>query len=595
MRRLHADSETGSPAFSQSGAAPGYAKTKDRGLTILFGLCAVLFFTLAVIGTIHHYSPVPFWDMWDDYIGFYLKIHAGDWSAWWAPHNEHRILLARLFFWIDIACFHGNGIFSLAVIYVCALAVGWVFAEIWREQTRARDLYILFFVEAWIFSWSQQENLTWAFQSQFILAQLLPLAGLYFLYLSAARPNRTKFYFSAGTVCGVLAVGSMANGILALPALALYTAIATRSLPRTAMLAVLSAVEVYLYFQHWYASQYLAGGPSMTGEILHHPVAFVEFCLIYLGNPFIALLGSNHSAILIGEVLAAAFVLGTALAFYINVRESPRPNLPLALLIFIFYIIATAAITAAGRLPVGIQEALASRYQTPALYGWAAALLLCWPSVAKSVWLKNDLGLLLAVFLCFVMIPYQLLALRSAQAMTYRRDVAALALQLQIDDADYLKLLYAFPDTTLKIAHAARDQHLSVFGFPPLRDANLLIGQKIKSGPLDQCLGHIDSLTLIPDDPEYGRLSGWIYNPQRNTKRTLVVLTDPTNEIVGLGLLGEKRFDVEQVLGRRAAFSGFEAYLAVKADRQPITVISPDSGCELPPMNAKFNYMGGER
>jgi hypothetical protein len=509
----------------------------------------------------------------------------------WTPHNEHRILLARLFFWIDISCFHGNGIFSLIVIYVFALVVGWVFAAIWREQFQGRDLYILFFVEAWIFSWIQQENLVWAFQSQFILAQLLPLAGLYFMYLSAARPNRTKFYFWAGTACGVLAVGSMANGILALPALALYTAIATRSLQRTAMLAALSAVEIYLYFQHWYASQYLAGGPTITAEILHHLIRFVEFCLIYLGNPFIALLGSQHAAIVIGEGLAAAFVLSSALAFYINLRESPRPNLPLVLIIFIFYIMATAAITAAGRLPVGVSEALASRYQTPALYGWAAALLLFWPSVVKSVQFKNDFALLMAVFLSLVMIPYQLQALRSAQAMTYRRDFAALALELQIDDADYLKLLYAFPETALKIGHAARDQHLSVFGFSPLRDADLLIGQKIKTVPSDQCLGHVDSLTLIPDAPQYVRVTGWLYNPHLVTKRALVVLADQTNEIVGVGLLGEKRFDVEQVLGRRAAYSGFEAYLPAKADRQPIVVLGPDDGCELPPMLARFNLL----
>jgi hypothetical protein len=589
MRQLRADSEAGAPAFSQSIAAFGYAKTKDRGLTILFGVCAVLFFILAIIGTVHNYSPVPFWDMWDDYIEFYLKIHAGDWSAWWAPHNEHRIILARLFFWIDIAYFHGNGIFSLLVIYVCAASVGLVFAKIWREQSQGRDLHILFFVEAWIFSWVQAENFTWAFQSQFILAQLLPLAGLYFLYLSSSKPNKTKLYFSAGTVCGVLAVGSMANGVLALPALALYTAIATRSFRRTAILATLSAAEMYLYFQHWYASQYVATGPSITGELLQHPIAFVEFCLIYLGNPFIALLGSQHAAIVIGEVSAAALVLGTALAFYVNLREAARRNLPLALLIFIFYIMATAAITAAGRLPMGVHEALASRYQTPALYGWAAALLLFWPSVAKSVQFKNDFFLFLAVFLFCFMVPRQFQALSGAGAMTYQRELAALALELQVDDVDNVKLLYAFPDTALNIAHAARDQHLSVFGFPPLRDAHLLVGQTIKTGSSDQCLGHIDSLTLIPDAPQYVRVTGWLYNPHRVTKRELVVLADRTNEIVGLGLLGEKRFDVEQALGRRAAYSGFQGYLSAKAYRQPISIFSPDNGCELPPMTAALN------
>jgi hypothetical protein len=53
-----------------------------------------------------------------------------------------------VFFWIDITYFHGNGIFSLIVIYGCALTVGAVFACIWKAQSQGQDLYILFFVEA---------------------------------------------------------------------------------------------------------------------------------------------------------------------------------------------------------------------------------------------------------------------------------------------------------------------------------------------------------------------------------------------------------------------------------------------------------------
>jgi hypothetical protein len=202
---------------------------------------------------------------------------------------------------------------------------------------------------------------------------------------------------------------------------------------------------------------------------------------------------------------------------------------------------------------------------------------------------KNDFFLFLAVFLFCFMVPRQFQALSGAGAMTYQRELAALALELQIDDVDNVKLLYAFPDTALNIAHAARDQHLSVFGFPPLRDADLLIGQTIKTGSSDRCLGHIDSLTLIPDAPQYVRVTGWLYNPHRVTKRELVVLADRTNEIVGLGLLGEKRFDVEQALGRRAAYSGFQGYLSAKAYRQPISIFSADNGCELPPMTAALN------
>jgi hypothetical protein len=36
--------------------------------------------------------------MWNGYLEFFAKVASGDWSAWMTQHNEHRILIARLFF-----------------------------------------------------------------------------------------------------------------------------------------------------------------------------------------------------------------------------------------------------------------------------------------------------------------------------------------------------------------------------------------------------------------------------------------------------------------------------------------------------------------
>ncbi|MGD4365427.1 hypothetical protein QT713_22860, partial [Xanthomonas citri pv. citri] len=41
------------------------------------------------------FSPVPFWDMWDGGLGFYVR-QMTDVSQWWAQHNEHRIVLSRI-------------------------------------------------------------------------------------------------------------------------------------------------------------------------------------------------------------------------------------------------------------------------------------------------------------------------------------------------------------------------------------------------------------------------------------------------------------------------------------------------------------------
>lgn len=73
---------------------------------------------LAILGGARAYTPVPFWDMWEGLFNFYLLVQSGDTSVWWAQHNEHRIVLSRLLFWLDIAVFRGAGLFLIIMNYV---------------------------------------------------------------------------------------------------------------------------------------------------------------------------------------------------------------------------------------------------------------------------------------------------------------------------------------------------------------------------------------------------------------------------------------------------------------------------------------------
>jgi hypothetical protein len=555
------------------------------GLNILFGCMAMVFFALAIIGTVRNYSPVPFWDMWDDYVLFYLKIHAGQWNALWALHAEHRIILARLIFWIDFAWFHGNGIFSLFMIYLLVAAVVVIFRQIWKARSQGQDLYILFFVTAWIFSWSQRENLIWAFQSQFILAQLLPLAALYLQHLSYSKQDKTNRYFCAAMFCGVLAVGSMANGMLALPAMAVYSFIIERRSVRTALLLLLSAGEVYFYFQHFSGSSFPGAAPTLTGEIVAHPGEFVQFVLMYLGNPVIVPLrisGFERPAIRLGEFIAILFIAISTWSFYTHVRQTRRSTLSIALLLFMFYIIATAAITAAGRLPLGLDEALSSRYVTPVIYGWAAALLLFWPAVAKSVVSRNIFSLCLAAFLCFILFPRQLQAMASERGVLFQREFAALALELKINDVEQLKILYPNTDTLRTIASEARSQHLSIFGIAPIANAHLLLGQTLNTQSLVACAGHLDDVAPITGAADYFRVGGWLLNARPVNTPKMIYLVDSTNKIVGLGLIGAPRGEAVGVAGRQAKYSGFNAYLFTAAIGKPVFIASPINGCEVP-------------
>ena len=150
---------------------------------IAFSLSAVIV-ALAVAGAFQHHSPVPYWDMWNGYLQFYMNATDGMIESWWAQHNEHRIVLARLLFFVDIAWFGGLGYFLIAtqLLMIAAAAALWV--SILREQVvgahrvahRTPRVVFACATTAVLFLWMQHENLTWAFQSQFFLVQLLPLA-----------------------------------------------------------------------------------------------------------------------------------------------------------------------------------------------------------------------------------------------------------------------------------------------------------------------------------------------------------------------------------------------------------------------------------
>lgn len=179
---------------------------------------AVFFVLAAIVGGYFKYSPVPYLDMWDGYINFYLNTQDGQWQAWWALHNEHIIFLSRILFWLDIYLFNGTISFLIVCNYVIIFMAAVLLSVLLVEQipdkehriTRTNLQLIIFIIT---FSWLQKDNFSVGFQSQFFLAQLLPLASFVTLSYSHQSKTHSLQLFSVACFIGVLAVGSMANGM----------------------------------------------------------------------------------------------------------------------------------------------------------------------------------------------------------------------------------------------------------------------------------------------------------------------------------------------------------------------------------------------
>lgn len=431
-------------------------------IAVIAAILVAFFAVTAIIGGVKGYSPVPFWDMWNGYLGFYTRLQSGDFSAWWMQHNEHRIILTRILFWIDIRFLHGSGAMLIVVNYLLVGTSAVMYMLFGRAILPKGYLFVAAIASCWLMFWSQENNLTWGFQSQFIMAQLFPLVALYLLFKSRIS-NNNYWYFIGSLIFGILSFGTMANGVAALPVVIGYAIVVQYPWRRIAWLGLISAVLTCLYFSGYHSppSDY-----STFQTFFYHPLSVLNFYFVYLGSPFYYALGGLWIATLAGLFCTVAMLILLAL----QVRRASRNAAELALLAFLGYLSVTAFATAGGRSMAGLEQAVSSRYTTPAVMAWAALFILLVPLVIR--WLRAGRGAILialtALTLCLV--PFQLNVMRSKADLQFEWWVAALALQRGISDK---QIEYVFPrrGQALDAARVPAAERQSVFGSRQLFDS----------------------------------------------------------------------------------------------------------------------------
>lgn len=579
---------------------PVMRNVSTKILQAAVSLAALFFIILAAIGCYLAWSPVPIGDMWNGYLGFYMRACDGDLSAWWAQHNEHRILLSRIFFWLDIALFHGKGRFLLLVNYLLMLAGALTVFLIWRSTGaitgKRASLVAGMLLVIWTCSWIQHDNLTWGFQSQFFLAQLLPLLAFHLLNCAVQVPARAGWYFAASACCGVLALGSMANGVLALPLLVFMALLLRRPRQEIIILVLLAVAGLWLYFHDYVAP---GGHGSLRQALKDDPGGILAYMLAYLGGPFYYFLGKGKHALLLAQIAGLALIQGSVWLTW-RVLKSPRQHsLVLAMLFFILYVGGTAFATAGGRLIFGLADGPTSRYMTPALLVWAAFFIAVATisRIRVAPWWRIGRGALVLALL-MQMTSEQWKALEPRDQVLYHRDVAALAMELRIHDAGQIAHVFPFSEWGMRIARGPSEKNISLFGLEPWAD---LAGQMDKSfeatggeAPRGQCQGHLDEVSPVPEAPGMLRVRGWIHdaaaaaNPRddgphathdpANRRWTLV---DAKGTISGFALSGEARPDVAAAIAPEAGRAGYRGYVRAQTAGATIRLERAGASCSL--------------
>lgn len=536
-------------------------------------VAVLVFGGLLIVGIVRMWDPLPFWDMWDGYLGFWYSLNGGDVSAWWAQHNEHRIILARLFFWIDLAVFRGAG-WSLIVanlaagIGICATFLAILVARL-RESLggvgRSSTLACLgILVAAFSLSWLAQENWLWGFQIQYLLSVLLPLIAFGVLAAAAADTPHATARYVGGVAVAAASVWTIASG-LAAPFVAVALAVSLgMSRRRVAALAIVAVASAALYL-HGYTAPPDEANPLQS---LHDPLTVAAYVVRYLGAP--AELISGDSQLGLASAVALLAILAASAFRFVIGRD--RTRFAAALLAFELFIMLGALTTALGRVNFGVGQALASRYETPVLAAWSGALVLMAPLVQRlrrPVWWGGGVAVMALVAAAFLFAQFR--ALNSPAQLLFRRQQATLAIALGIPDLASVK--YTFPTATLPVELGARAMNdgLTILAEPPWSDLRAGLGAPQPTQPATTCGTDGVTATEIAGSG-FARLQGKASGISNLGPRQSVLA------VVGVGgrIVG---YAVAQSFGGSGAGAPFVAYVQDAAVKSPLQLAGPVAMC----------------
>lgn len=550
-----------------------FAATASSILSYLICLGGMITVGVAVYMVVISYTALPYSDAWTEVTAAARGVNLLSPQWLWAQHNEHRIVLPKLFLAIDLLLFRGRQIFPLASILIIQLALlvllGWSLRVLggWRRAVWRTGLGLIGFG---LFCPSQWENFVWPFQTCFVLPGLcatLSFAGLLVYWRTPteweARHRWMLLLLSIAAALG--ATCSLANGNLVWPLL-VVAAICVRLPVKVVLIYVSSAMLSTLAFFHHYA---LPSQPARLLSSFDSMRRVGVFALAYLGSAWV---NTAQAAETVGGLAISAALLAAILLFRKKTLAEPLPLLAILVMLFVS---ATAVITGLARLHLGIEQAFTSRYQTPVLLFWCGfgVLLLLALKEIKSFAVLLVLAqiCLLAVFVRgAVLARYPL-----RQAMWHGFQVNAAAAALMTDVKDPERFGYANVDEHIGEDRDYLEQRrLSVFAGVPYSKLGKALAAEFQVRSPESCVGELQAVTRLQgtggeDDVS---VSGWAWDLARREPPSYIV-TVADGRVAGLGAVGDWRPTVRAAHRYlRTSFVGFTAYVKNEKGDPPAEV-----------------------
>ncbi|WP_321912940.1 hypothetical protein [Paraburkholderia sp. J11-2] len=532
------------------------------GIATVIAVILGAFVTISTLYGIHRfYTPIPYWDEWDGYLGFYItSLESGGFHNWWANHMEHRIVTSRALFWLDLRFFHGNHILLFATILTTLAAIVFTISRQSREVPRAWSVSLGL---AFAFAWVQREVLVWGFETQVVAAYFFSiLACALFCRFEKSALIRFVTAYSAAA----LAEFSMANGLGVYALLFGATLLARRPLIEKITTAIVGVVMIAVYFIGYVP-------PELPAASADHGLLFKgAFVSLFMANP-LAMVGlSVPICVVIGAVTLSAAV---AVSLRIYVKKEATPYRTFLICIYVSVLLSALAVTK-GRSAGGLMGAVAGRYTTGPLIAWWVLALLLFDYLRNRA--ARSAVMLISVALATGVAFGQRLILDDFGYL-YSWKLAVLSNRIGMERKDLTAQIFPqdperAPRFESRTAYAST-HHIGYYSQQWLRDAGQVKFDpaKVESG---WCTGMFEN---AKNDGEGIIAGGWAAS--RAGSDALIVLTASDGETIGYGVTGMRRDDVRQAVPGSPKLPGWVAFAKAGTSPADAYVYANERFCKL--------------
>ena len=479
---------------------------------------------------------ILFWDEWDIFGADSVAYNLGTltWGDMFAQHNESRNFFPRLLSAYFSRFTSWNPFYGMttSILLACLTSFNiYHLSKITLNSTWAKRLILLAMANLLIFSPMQWENWLWGLQ----WITFVPIAVITSALAIIFSQNPLFIKFLGSLLLAIFATFSFANGMISwiviFPALILVARKNKGSLTlMTAGWLFSSALAFAVYFHNYHRP---ANSPNLF-DAFAQPINVILYFLAFLGSP----LGVNDlvSSQIIG--LCILFLVALICFYLIKINRSQKLLFQVfPWLCIVSYTLGSAILTTLGRLELGMEFSLSSRYVTFSTYAIVGLIYLLailaedlkpHLDIQDSRYLKTLKRIITVSMVGFLLLyPANFTSGVSAMVVNHKNKLyakACLSMMYFVKDEECLKQ-FLFPDPVFLADRIVELDRLGIIQ-PPLILSNTMQGMTSPSIFEAMKYGQFDGITKGENNTYIA--SGWSIIPQYRTAAHAVILAYQT-------------------------------------------------------------------